>query len=334
MPITLPASSHVVSGFSAPEPAGIWTNATRAELRIPVAQSGTYVFERLPFLARDKLKCQRFTLSTPERVLGSGEVRQHAWRSMAAWIAKEEADREGFVRIMVDLPDAAVPAELGLNRDPRKLGLMFRNIFVFPERKFRFEHGRMVGGESSKSYDQKINSGFWERYITGANVLDIGFRGYIEGTKPIVEGAIGVDLDYPGYDGRTLPFPDGSQDAVYTSHCLEHMPDPLNAFRDWWRVLKYGGHMIVVVPHAFLYERRYRPPSRWSHEHMRFYTPAALLREVESALRPNTYRVRHLADNDAGYDYKLAPEVHPNGCYEIELVIQKRRPPEWHVQDA
>jgi SAM-dependent methyltransferase len=333
MPKTLNASSFVISGFSAPEAAGIWSIGTRAELRIPVDQSGSYVFERLPFLVKEKLTRQRFTFRTADRILYSGEAHQHAWRSTSAWIDKNEADRDGFVHLVIETPDATAPADLGVNRDPRRLALMFRNIFVYPGRKFTFEHGRTVGGESSKSYDNKIVSGFWNKYIGGPNVLDIGFRGYTAGVEPIVAGAIGVDLDYPGYDGKRLPFPDESQDAVYSSHCLEHMADPLNAFREWWRVLKYGGHFIVVVPHTFLYERRFRPPSRWSHEHLRFYTPAALLRELESALRPNTYRVRHLADNDLGYDYKLAPEVHPNGCYEIELVVQKRPAPHWQLED-
>ena len=87
------------------------------------------------------------------------------------------------------------------------------------------------------------------------------------------------------------------------------------------------------MPHAFLYERRLSvPPSRWSGEHLRAYTPARLLAEVERALPPNAYRMRHLADNDAGYDYGLPPEVHPTGALEIECVIEKTAPPTWSVE--
>jgi uncharacterized protein YcsI (UPF0317 family) len=55
--------------------------------------------------------------------------------------------------------------------------------------------------------------------------------------------------------------------------------------------------------------------------------------EFEQALVPNSYRVRHLVENDEGYDYGIPPEQHPAGCYEIELVIEKIRPPDWSVAD-
>lgn len=91
--------------------------------------------------------------------------------------------------------------------------------------------------------------------------------------------------------------------------------------------------MILMVPHAFLSERRLTvPPSRFSGEHLRSYSPAALLQEIERVLLPNTYRVRHLADNDVGYDYTLPLEVHPVGCLEISCVIERIRPPAWQVE--
>jgi len=151
---------------------------------------------------------------------------------------------------------------------------------------------------------------------------------------PIFEGAIGVDLDYPGYDGRILPFDTESQDAVFSSHCLEHIPDHIKAIQEWYRVTKVGGYVITIVPHAFLYERRKRPPSRWAElHHLRFYTPMSLLAEFEAALPPNSYRVRHLADNDLRYDYGAPPDTHPVGCYEIELVIEKVKPPNWMIEE-
>lgn len=187
--------------------------------------------------------------------------------------------------------------------------------------------------EAHKSLGRRHATGFAGRYLSGARVLDIGYRGYVEGAAPVVPHAVGVDLDYPGYDGRTLPFADASQDSVFSSHCLEHVDDSRNAIRQWFRVLKPGGFLIIVVPHQFLYEKRAHLPSRWNGDHRRFYTPASLLAEVEAALPPNAYRVRHLADNDDGYDYTIGPDRHAAGCYEIELVIQKIEPPSWTLQD-
>jgi SAM-dependent methyltransferase len=49
--------------------------------------------------------------------------------------------------------------------------------------------------------------------------------------------------------------PDASFDFVHSSHCLEHMRDPLVALRNWLRVLKPGGHMVIMVPDEDLYEQ-------------------------------------------------------------------------------
>ena len=190
---------------------------------------------------------------------------------------------------------------------------------------------RRVGEEAIKTLALKLDNGFIDKYLGGAAILDIGYKGYIEDVVPVVPQAIGIELDYPGYDGRTLPFPAGSQDAVFASHCLEHIPDFRNAFRDWHRVLKVGGYLVIAVPHAFLYEKRVTLPSRYNADHKRFYTPASLLAEVQDSLEPNSYRVRHVVDNDQNYDYAIGPERHAGGCYEIELVIEKIARPAWRL---
>ena len=190
-----------------------------------------------------------------------------------------------------------------------------------------------IGFESSKAFEARCHSNFWTQFVPGPAVLDIGYRGGRHNALPIFDAAIGVELDYPGYDGLHLPFGDASQDAVHSSHVLEHVPDDAATLREWWRVLRVGGNLILFVPSAYLYERRLTvPPSRWSGEHLRCYTPATLLATVERTLAPNSYRVRHLADCDLHYDYALSPDQHPVGCLEIELVLQKLDPPAWSVE--
>lgn len=190
---------------------------------------------------------------------------------------------------------------------------------------------RRVGTESQQSYTHKLNSGFFEKYMSGYNGLDIGFAGYTQGCKPILSTAIGIDKDFPGYDGKTLPFQDNSQDYVYSSHCLEHIEDSLGAISEWFRVLRVGGHMVIIVPHQFLYEKRYSLPSQWNADHKAFYTPYKLLRDIELSLKPNTYRVRLLEDGDKGFNYDIPPDKHSGGQYEITLVIEKIKPPTWDL---
>src|SRR5205085_5847377 len=113
--------------------------------------------------------------------------------------------------------------------------------------------------------------------------------------------------------------------------CLEHIDHAPAAIRDWFRVLKVGGFLIILVPHQHLYERKVNPPSYWNADHRRFYTPACLMAEIEAALEPNTYRLRHLSDNDVGYSYSTPIDQHPSGSYEIELVVEKIVPPSWKL---
>src|SRR5207237_414870 len=182
---------------------------------------------------------------------------------------------------------------------------------------------RNIGPEAARSYQRRVESGFFKKYLSGKNILDIGYRGEDQTSVPIVEQAIGIDLDYPGYDGVHLPFPDGSQDTVFSSHSYEHIADYRVALREWYRVLKVGGFIVVFVPHKYLYERKSTVPSLFNPDHKRFYTAASLLREFEESLPVNGFRIRHLADNDLGFDYSTPIGQHARGCYEIELVIEK-----------
>lgn len=187
-------------------------------------------------------------------------------------------------------------------------------------------------GEAGRSYRQRRESGFLDRYCSGSLILDVGFSGYDNPSKQTaLPGAIGVDLDYPGYDGRVLPFGDATVDTIFSSHCLEHILYDLAVIRDWYRTLKIGGFIVCIVPSQALYEKRRFLPSRFNEDHKRMYTPSSLVGSFEQALEVNSYRVRHLAENDRGFNYRLGPDVHSEGAYEIELVIEKIKKPDWSL---
>jgi SAM-dependent methyltransferase len=189
---------------------------------------------------------------------------------------------------------------------------------------------RIIGREAAKGFRKREHSGFWRRY--GAlPLLDIGYRGDVAGAEPVLPGGMGIELG--DYDGLHLPYEDGAFATVHTSHVLEHVHDPIASMKEWFRVIKLGGHLITIVPHAYLYERRLTvPPSRWSPEHFRAFSPGLLLTLVEIALTPNTYRVMHVRDVDDGYRYDLPITQHPLGNFEIECVLQRITPPRWQVE--
>lgn len=53
-------------------------------------------------------------------------------------------------------------------------------------------------------------------------------------------------------DAAALPFPDESLGALFTTFLIDRIDAPLDAFREWHRVLKPGGSLIVVSPLNFL----------------------------------------------------------------------------------
>ncbi len=181
---------------------------------------------------------------------------------------------------------------------------------------------RAVGAESSKTLIRKDVDGFFTKYMSGEG-LDVGFDGYEDLILPILPNAIGVGLNYPGYDGRNLPFSSNSKDYVYASHTLEHIVDCESAIEEWLRVVKPDGYVIIVVPHRDLYEKNFYLPSHWNSDHKRFYTSESLLHEINAATYVNQVRIRSLEERDFLHDYTLDENHHANFEYSIELVIQK-----------
>jgi len=53
------------------------------------------------------------------------------------------------------------------------------------------------------------------------------------------------------YDGKTLPFPDASFDAVFSSEVVEHIFNLSTILPELNRVLKPGGKMLITCPFAW-----------------------------------------------------------------------------------
>lgn len=104
-------------------------------------------------------------------------------------------------------------------------------------------------------------------YCTGVG-LDIGFGG-----DPVTPWSINVDRPYDrpnrgkygtirehltvnnDKEGIELPWiKDMSMDFVYSSHCLEDFEDTVFVLESWFRVLRIGGNMVLLLPD----EPRYR----------------------------------------------------------------------------
>jgi ubiquinone/menaquinone biosynthesis C-methylase UbiE len=62
-------------------------------------------------------------------------------------------------------------------------------------------------------------------------------------------------------DARTLPFSAGTQDFVYSSFLLQYFPykDVPEILREWMRVVKIGGCLILYLPDAEQYPKCAEP---------------------------------------------------------------------------
>jgi ADP-heptose:LPS heptosyltransferase len=48
-------------------------------------------------------------------------------------------------------------------------------------------------------------------------------------------------------------FGDQSMDFVYSSHTLEHVEDYKGCLKEWWRLVKVGGYLVLYLPHKDFY---------------------------------------------------------------------------------
>lgn len=181
--------------------------------------------------------------------------------------------------------------------------------------------------ETGKAHDRRVREGFFENYCNGKGI-DIGV-GRIDshGADPLLP-----DIDTWDKDNGDATFmagvEDESYDFVYTSHILEHISNCYLALRNWWRILKPGGYLILFVPHRDLYEKRTELPSRWNGDHKFFLLPEkeelpytiGLLPLVTGALP--TAEVVYMNECSEGHTI-TDPDIHSDGEISIEVVLQR-----------
>jgi SAM-dependent methyltransferase len=129
----------------------------------------------------------------------------------------------------------------------------------------------------------------------GKRVLDLGCRSGAL-TRHFLEGnsVVGLDVDMNALERaaalgiepvqanveETLPFDDGSFDAVVAGELLEHLQFPDALVSEIRRVLRPGGVLAGSVPNAFRVQSRLRflrgKPPEDDPTHLRMFSPAAL----------------------------------------------------------
>jgi ubiquinone/menaquinone biosynthesis C-methylase UbiE len=90
-----------------------------------------------------------------------------------------------------------------------------------------------------------------------ARLLEAGFEVDCCDLYPEIFRLKGIDIRQ-GDLGGTLPYGDSSFDYITCIEGLEHIENPQQAIREFSRMLKPGGHLIVSVPNILNIEERFK----------------------------------------------------------------------------
>jgi SAM-dependent methyltransferase len=123
--------------------------------------------------------------------------------------------------------------------------------------------------ECSKSISRRLSDpNFSNRFFVGHG-LDLGGKPDPLGLYVELFGRMSSVRTWDWEDGDAqflAGVDDGSMDFVHSSHCLEHLQDPTEGLKNWLRVVRPGGHLIVTVPDEDLYEQG-AFPSTFNRDH-------------------------------------------------------------------
>ena len=116
-------------------------------------------------------------------------------------------------------------------------------------------------------------------------------------------------------DAVDLPFEDASFDVVYAGEIIEHVGDPAAALREWGRVLKQGGTLILTTPNRNrLLARANRCEMIMNPEHVREYS----LPELKSALRDQGFKILYVT----GIYLELVINWHRRPGYRLDMLVR------------
>lgn len=200
------------------------------------------------------------------------------------------------------------------------------NILRWAKKNFLILKYRSVGrtdkpAETFKARERRLREGFFDLYCKGKG-LDVGFGGDL-----ITEDAEGYDFEHG--DAQYLKGKkDNTYDFVYSSHTIEHLPDPSVAIKNWYRVVKPGGYLIIFLPHRDLYEKKKTLPSRFNPNHLHFFLPdrdeepdtIGIIPLIERSI--TGFQLIYVKKCSEGHTI-TDPLLHSDGEYSIEVVIQK-----------
>ena len=116
-------------------------------------------------------------------------------------------------------------------------------------------------------------------------------------------------------DASALPFASDSLDYVFSSHVLEHCPDTLATLKEWLRVLRPGGRLLLRLPHGLRTFDKGRAITPLTH-HLEDYE-----RRV-GTMDPSPWEeFERVAIPNFPHHWKHAAQ-RPDGSYDFEYIVR------------
>jgi len=139
-----------------------------------------------------------------------------------------------------------------------------------------------------------------------ARLIDAGFDVRCCDLYPEIFRLPGIDIHRGNLDAD-LPFEDRSFDYITCLEGLEHIENPQQAMREFARVLKPEGHLIVSVPNSLNVEERLK----W------------LLYGYTSHFKPISRATAERLRGEYNNRVEIAAHVNPIGYSELRYVLEK-----------
>jgi len=129
------AQPYQTHGWSLPEDGFTWTEGKSASLTMPIAQAPSAVVLKvnlMAFLVSGKLPRQRVLIEVNGEEVGQWKLNSGTFQDWTLLLPEKVFRGANSVTLTFKTPNSFSPAQLGLSRDGRVLGIAVRNIELYP----------------------------------------------------------------------------------------------------------------------------------------------------------------------------------------------------------
>lgn len=188
--------------------------------------------------------------------------------------------------------------------------------------------------EATKAMERRKRYPEYKTYFTGSGIdlhLDSDCIGKFSVSFPIQSC-----LDYTPAIGNIETIQNVLNeefDFLHSSHCLEHVDNPVKAIKSWIRVVKTGGYLVVVVPDEIMYEKGAWPSiMNTQHKYSFRYggysereSSIDVLSWFDQFLDVDVLSLKRLTDNYYESERDLTISMSPAIECGIEIVMRKKQ---------